>query len=344
MENLGKLFAYVIESKKNNNFFWVRGQANNLYIGSKAVADSDVLNYLSSIIGSSSAVTGWQDRVWLTKFESEYSNWLHSSKNNSIFGLDDYRVSFSTGTTQGFDSFYLRHRDKKFKCLVGEYFYHLKSWVSNKFDWQFIKDSSELEPGDAFVISVPFCDTGDIPGNLDELLNACEKLNIPVLIDCCYYSISCGINLNLSYNCIDTVLFGLSKTFPVANLRIGIRYTKKQITDGQTLHSDINYNHSYSAYIGCMLMQKYSPDYIYDSYNRKQKEICQFLNLTPSYSVIFASGDNSWCEYNRSTMLREYQLDLDPDLFNHRICLNSFYENWELFKKFKAQHENNSKF
>lgn len=335
MENLGKLFAYHVTAKKTNNFFAARGSANNLYIGSTAIADFEVVNYLKSVIVSNDAIGGWQDRQWLDQFEHHYIDWIQSSKNNKVVGLENYRASFSTGSTQGFDSFYIRHRDKKFKCLIGEYFYHLKSWTSNGFNWDFITDPSELLPGDAFIISVPFCDTGDIPANYHELLSTCDKLGIPVLVDCCYYSISSGLLLDFNYQCIDSITFSLSKTFPVANLRIGIRYTQKNITDGQTLHSDINYNHSMSAWIGYLLMQAYSVDYVYEKYNNKQKEVCNFLKLSPSQCVIFASGDATWNTYNRSTMLKEYQLDLDPGLFNNRICLNSFYENWDLFKKFK---------
>lgn len=338
MENLGKLFAYVIESKKSKNFFEVRGQANNLYIGSKSIADDKVTDYIESLLSSPRALSGWKDRKWLDTFEESYLPWIQSSKNNTVFGLDKYRSSFSTGTTQSFDSFYIRHRHRKFKCLVGEYFYHLKSWISNKFEWGFICNVDELDSNDALVISVPFCDTGNVPIDYTDLLNKCEDLKIPVLIDCCYYSISGGLELDFNYSCIDTVTFGLSKTFPVANLRIGIRYTKNSIVDGQTLHSDINYNHSFSAWIGTLLMQEYSPDFIHNKYNQKQKELCDFFGLTPSNTVVFASGGLTWNTYNRSTMLKEYQLDLDPDLFNNRICLNSFYENWDLFKRFKTYY------
>ena len=211
----------------------------------------------------------------------------------------------------------------------------MKSWISNKFNWSFISSINDLQHGDALVLSVPFCDTGNELQHLEKILLHCEKLSIPVLIDCCYYSISAGINYNFVYNCIDTITFSLSKTFPVSNLRIGVRYTRKDIVDGQTLHSDINYNHSWSAWIGYSLMQKFSPDFIYDTYKDQQNEICDFFNLKPSQSVIFACGAESWSTYNRSTMLKEYQLMFDPNLFNNRICLNTFYENWDLFTKFR---------
>jgi hypothetical protein len=339
MENLGKLFAYVLERQKSNNFFKIRGDANNLFIGSRAIADAEVLDQIEQCLNRHS-ISGWQRRHWLDEFENYYSTWLCDSKNNTIHGLNNFKPSFSTGTTQSFDSFYIRHRKKKFKCFVGEYFYHLKSWISNEFDWAFANDINDLEQGDALVISNPFCDTGNTPLQFDKILNHCESKKIPVLIDSCYYSIASGVNLNLNYDCIDTVTFGLSKTFPVANLRIGIRYTKPSIIDGQTLHSDINYNHSLSACIGLHLMNSYSADFVYNKYYEKQREVCADLRLMPSQTAMFASGDANWSTYNRTTMLKEYQLNLDPNLFNNRICLNSFYENWDLYKKFRNCYEN----
>jgi len=339
MENLGKLFAYVLERQRNENFFKVRGAANNLYIGSKAIVDPVVFNSIEQCL-TEHAVSGWKSRDWLDQFESYYSEWLSASKNNKIKGLNNFKPSFSTGTTQSFDSFYIRHRKKKFKCLVGEYFYHLKSWISNSFDWEFVRSVSDLKSGDALVISNPFCDTGNTPVQFKEILDHCELHNIPVLIDSCYFSIAAGVELDLNYDCIDTVAFGLSKTFTVANLRIGIRYTKPSIADGQTLHSDINYNHSLSACVGVHLMKSFAADFIYNSYREKQSEVCSDLGISPSQTVMFASGDAAWSTYNRATMLKEYQLDLDPALFNNRICLNSFYENWDLYKKFRNHNEN----
>lgn len=274
---------------------------------------------------------------YLKEFENSFSSWLLAHSTNKIKGLEHYVPSFSTGTTQAFDSFYLRHRQRRFRCFVGEYFYHLKNWIANDIEWHFITEQDPISANDAVVISTPFCDTGSEHHQLTALLDSCEQLAVPVLVDSAYYVISGDVELNLDYQCVDTVCFSLSKAFPVAQLRIGLRYTRADIFDGQSLHSSINYNHNLSAYIGLEIMQKFGSDYIANRYRDQQQEICQLLpGLSASKCSIFAVGDNTWDSYSRANLLNEYQLDFSPSLFANRICLNAIYENWDIWKLYAS--------
>jgi hypothetical protein len=277
------------------------------------------------------------NKDYLKEFENEFINWLLSHSSNQLQGLEQYVPVFSTGTTQGFDSFYLRHRNCRFRCFVGEYFYHLKNWEANGIDWRFISANDPIVQGDAVVISMPFCDTGSPHPQYKELLDHCERLGIPVLVDCAYYAISGDLKINLDYNCIDTVCFSLSKAFPVAQLRIGVRYCRPNIFDGQSLHSKINYNHNLSAYIGLNIMRAFGSDYIYKTFKSEQQEICSTLpGLTASNCSLFAVGNSQWDDYSRANLLNEYQLTFDPKLFVNRICLNPIYENWDIWKLYAS--------
>lgn len=306
-----------------------------MFQGSRAVRDPKTLEFVSNLLKSDLSEILRTD--YLKEFENTFVSWLLAHSTNKIQGLKNFIPSFSTGTTQGFDSFYLRHRHRRFRCFVGEYFYHLKNWISNDIEWEFITDVDGIHSTDAVVISTPFCDTGSEHRNYKELLAVCQQLSVPVLIDCAYYPISGNMNIDLEYSCIDTVCFSLSKAFPVAQLRIGVRYARKNIFDGQSLHASINYNHNLSAYIGLELMKNFGSDYVYYQYQQQQKEICDLLpGLTASRSVIFAEGDNTWDLYSRANLLNEYQLDFSPDLFANRICLNAIYENWDIWKLYAS--------
>ena len=203
-----------------------------------------------------------------------------------------------------------------------------------------MSDSDPLREGDVFVLSLPFCDTGNLINDYHLLLEKCDDLNIPVLIDCCYYTIAGNVNINVNYDCIDTVCFSLSKAFPVAHLRIGVRYTKSKIYDGQKLHHSINYNNVLSAYIGCAITDNYPADYVFNKFKDQQIEICDFFNLEPSQSVNFAIGDSTWHHYSRKNLLNAYGLTFDSTLFKNRISLNVMYENWSTFQLFKNEYRN----
>lgn len=332
-----KLLSWVAAARQCQDFYKIRSQAKLMLQGSRPVQDPLVVAHIKQTFNRSL----FDESVninHLHTFKNTMHDWLHQHPGNRILGLDQMSRNFSAGTTQSFDSFYYRHRHRRMRCLVGEYFYHLKSWIANQVPWSFLSDTDPLDPGDALVISLPFCDTGDQPRNFENLLDQCDKMAVPVLIDCCYYTISTGIHADLSRNCVDTVAFSLSKAFPLAHLRIGLRYTKPDVQDGQTLHDVINYNNCLAAYLGTEIIRRFGADHVYQTYCQQQQEVCDYFGLEPSQSVIFASGDHGWDSYSRKHLLAIYKLDLDASWFNNRICLVSFFDNWDIFQKIK--HEN----
>jgi hypothetical protein len=333
MLTLHKQLAWMIAARDVSEFYLNRSQVQHLYQGSRAIRDDLILHKINQTL----ACNTWQHTNNLISFKQDFAPWLQEHSSNCITGLDQYQPTFSAGTTQSFDSFYFRHRAKRFRCFVGEYFYHLKTWLSNDVNWSFITEADPLQSGDALVISTPFCDTGSMHPDFESVIAQCNQLNIPVLVDACYYVISGGIELDVSAPCIDTVAFSLSKAFPVANLRIGMRYTRADTFDGQNLHDAINYNNTLSAQIGNALIRNYSSDYIYNHYREQQLEFCNTVGITASNSVLFATGDSAWNDYNRSNLLQQYQLSFDPNLFVNRISLAPVFENWDLFELLKNE-------
>src|SRR6056300_458006 len=71
------------------------------------------------------------------KYCDTYREWIQSTQLNNIIGLDDFRfATFSMGTTESFDKFYVRHKDRQVKVLKGEYSYH-----HHATDIEYIEDS-----------------------------------------------------------------------------------------------------------------------------------------------------------------------------------------------------------
>jgi hypothetical protein len=67
-----------------------------------------------------------------------------------------------------------------------------------------------IQTNDAVVISLPFSDYGKEHPRMREILDECEKWEVPVLIDCAYYVIARDINFDFSkYSCIEDITFSL---------------------------------------------------------------------------------------------------------------------------------------
>jgi len=229
---------------------------------------------------------------------NSYDSWIKSTQHNSVKGLDKFKFRcYSQGTTESFDKFYQRNHHKRFRCFLGEYMYHRLAW-RDVYNWKWLEDD-KLHENDAVIISLPFADTGDKHRDYDRVLKQCEFLKIPVLIDCAYFGICHDIEFDLDYECITDVTFSLSKSFPVAYARIGIRYTRDDTDDTMFVYHKINYNNKLGAAIGLRFMEKFSPDYISSKYKDQQLEFCKTLGVEPSKTVFFGLGDERWKDYNR---------------------------------------------
>lgn len=262
-----------------------------------AVPDPDVEKYIDSL--SINALVVSNDKSISTEFIQNYREWVSSSKLNTFKGLESFKYAcFSNGTTEAFEKFYHKNSNRRFRCFKGEYLYHKLAW-RNTHSWAWLDDES-LDSNDAVVISLPFSNTGNKHINHDVVLKECEALNVPVLIDCAYLGICSNIDFDFSYKCITDITFSLSKTFPVAHARIGMRLTREDDDDILFVTNKSDYINRISCYLGNAIINKFTPDYIPNKYRDKQIEICNKLSIQPSNTVLFGNAElDRYTEYNR---------------------------------------------
>lgn len=265
--------------------------------GAGAVQDADQLQCIRDI--KIDLDTTLNDGDIQSKFLHGYQQWIASSKTNTWIGLQEFECAvFANATTEVFDKFYLKHARRRFRCFRGEYMYHILSWRNCFPNWIYI-DQAPLHPMDAVVISYPFSDTGGKHAGLDDLLDQCSSMGIPVLLDCAYFGLCQGLTFDLTWPCITDVSFSLSKSFPLANARIGMRLTRRDDDDPLFVINKTNYTNRIGSMIGLHMIENFSADYIPQRYRDLQHQWCQKINAKPSDSVIFGLGDSNWSRYDR---------------------------------------------
>ena len=156
----------------------------------------------------------------------KYAKWIQSSKLNNIKNLRKFKfMTFANGSSQVFDYFYAKNRTRRFRAYKGEYAYHFTSWRNHFPNWNYLKNI-DIKKNDAVIISMPFSDTGSKHSEMDDLIKICNKLDVPVLVDCCYLAMCKGIEFDFNQKCVKEISFSLSKAFPVSRVRIGMRLSK----------------------------------------------------------------------------------------------------------------------
>jgi hypothetical protein len=271
---------------------------NQLPFGASSfLKDHDTINQLQIFNPNFSEVLA--DENIVGDFCKNYLAWIKDSKNNSLIGIDHFPFfAYSQGTSEAFDKFYIKNHTRRFRCFKGEYMYHQLAWRNSWPDWKFIEDSP-LDSNDAVVISLPFSDTGNKHINHDTILKMCTELKIPVLIDCAYYSVSSDIKFDFTHECITDITFSLSKVFPVAHARIGMRLTKYDDDDILFVYQKSSYTNRIGATIGNLFLTNFNTDYIVNKYKDKQKSFCKILEVEPSNTILFGLGTSGWEMYSR---------------------------------------------
>jgi len=260
---------------------------------SAAINDSDVLEAMQDI-----DLTKLSDVNINKEFCKAYLEWIKSHSHTNR-GLEQFKYAvYSHGTSEAFDKFYLKNLNRRFRIFKSEYLYHQLAWRNSKLDWKYIEDA-RLDKNDAVVISYPFADTGNKHEKMDFILQNCSAMGIPVLIDCAYYTISTGLEFNFNHECITDITFSLSKTFPVAHARIGMRLTKEDDDDTLFVYEKANYQNRLGAILGLKLINNFNSNYIVNKYRDTQLEFCKLTKTKPSSTVLFGLGDATWNDYNR---------------------------------------------
>ena len=248
------------------------------------------------------------------KFLQKYLSWIKSSKLNKLKNLSLFKYScFANGSSQIFDYFYSKYKNRNFRAFKGEYAYHYAAWRNNYKNWKYLDNSLNLKTNDAVVISLPFSDSGSTHPLMDNLIKICNKKNIPVLIDCCHFAMCKDINFNFNQKCIKVISFSLSKAFPISRLRVGMRLTRKDDDDSLFFLNKLGLVNRFSIYIALNLINKFKFDYIYKKYKSKQDFYCKKMKINPSNIVAIATGGFQWKKYNRGGDW-------------NRLCLSSLYE------------------
>jgi len=297
-----------MKNKKFNNV-----DKNLPYRSIRAINDPSVLNYLTKLTKQLNFHKITKDKSIQKKFLDYYIKWIKNTKLNRLKNLHKFsQACFSSGSTQVFDYFYAKNKTRRFRAFKGEYAYHYSSWRNHFKNWKII-ENLDLKKNDAVVVSLPFSDTGSKHSQMEKLIKKCNKLNIPVLVDCCYFSMCKGIEFDFNQKCITEIAFSLSKAFPVSRLRVGMRLSKKDDDDPLFFVNKLGLTNRIAAYYGYNLIKKFKFDYLYTKYEKKQKYYCDKMSLKPSSVVNLATGGKEWNLYNRGNE-------------TNRLCLANLYE------------------
>ena len=237
-------------------------------------------NYLESLFEQ--ITTGWtadHTLAGIDKFKHQAVNWMLSSTLNRLSGFDSFdRVDVIIGCTQFIDNIYMQCQPQ---VLVGDYRYHAR--LGNVFS-----QPGLLREGIPLIISMPFPSTGAVHTQMREILDEAQDKGISVHVDGAWLTCCRGIDFDLLHPSIKSVGISLSKGLGLGWNRIGLRWTKDQVTDSISIMNDFNMNCRMLTMVGSHVLNNVEPDYLWKTYGELNAKVCKDFNLTPSNAVHMA--------------------------------------------------------
>lgn len=253
---------------------------------------------LTTINFGSLSLQRWQHQ----EYQERFQDWIYQSRYNKVIGLDLFPISaYSCGSLESIVSFVHRH------CVNRRIRFSRAEFVGSKIaanharaQWCFLEEQ-DISQSDAVILSFPFSGNGSIYPQYQEIIDRCDRLEVPVLIDACYYPISHGITLDVSAPCITDVVFSQSKSISV-QMRLGLRFCKIDHDDIVQTNSNLGLFNRLGAFIGMNIMQEYSHDWFVNKYRPRHHEVCSQYQIEPTNTFTLAiSQDPQYLRggYNR---------------------------------------------
>lgn len=218
------------------------------------------------------------------QFKDTFIKWLKDHKFSNFKGLDAFpRLDIINGCTQFIDDLY--QRCGTLQIFENDYKYHWR--LNPNIEYTTI---DTLDPTKELLISMPFPFYGDVHLDMQEILDAAHKKNIPVHIDGAWISCIRDIEFDFNHPAIETIGISLSKGGLGGN-RIGLRFARKTPKGAVTIMNDFNMNSQALVSLGIKFMEELGPEYFWNIYGEAYKKVLEDFSLEPTKAVHLARKD-----------------------------------------------------
>ena len=220
------------------------------------------------------------------QFKEVFVNWLKSHKFSKFEGLEAFpRLDIINGCTQFIDDLY--QRCGTLQTFENDYKYHWR--LNNDIVYATI---DTLDPNKELLISMPFPFYGDVHPHMNEILDKCHELQIPVHLDGAWISCIRDIEFNFDHPAIQTFGISLSKGGMGGN-RVGLRFARKTPEGAVTIMNDFNMNSQALVSMGIKFMEDLGPEYFWTLYEDAYNQVLTDFNLQPTKAIHLAKKDGS---------------------------------------------------
>lgn len=214
-----------------------------------------------------------------TRFRTAAAKFFTSSQRYQLQGIEQFvHHDITMGCNHFIDNLIMQHGVSGLQIFEHDYKYYQRLCPGITF-----AQVNKLIPGKPVLIAAP------IPGYLDlhpqwaEIVAECENKNIPMHLDASWLGAATDIVLDLGSPAIRSVCMSLSKGLGMHWNRVGLRWSRDQDpTDSISIYNRFDMIPESLVRNGMVAMSQVEPDYLWNTYGDRHREICRALKLRPS--------------------------------------------------------------
>lgn len=217
-------------------------------------------------------------------FKKTFLTFLDGHTLSNLRGYDKFpHLDVCIGCTQFIDDLYQRLGPTGLMTFRREYKYH---WRLNQ-NIVYTKIET-LDPTKELLISMPFPFYGDVHPKMNNILDRCHQLGIPVHIDGAYITCSRDIDFDFDHPAIKTFAISLSKG-GLGPDRVALRFARTRPEGAITLMNEFNMLCQSLLHVGIAYMNELGPEYFWRKYGAAYEKVCADFDLLPTKAIHLAT-------------------------------------------------------
>lgn len=224
------------------------------------------------------------------EFKIEFTDWLHAGSLNNLTGFDAFpERDICNGCTQFIHDLYISYGPSGLMTVQNDYRYHwrlnkeIEYMTLNNIEMFSLNKDGSRKP---LLITMPFPHISDVHHDMDELLDKCNDLDIPVHIDGAWITCCRDITFNFDHPAIKSFAISLSKGLGLGWSRIGVRYSRKNDPRSSIyIINDHGMNCMPLTWLGLHFLRNLEPDYCWRKYGKAYYKVCFDFDLIPTKAI-----------------------------------------------------------
>jgi hypothetical protein len=230
----------------------------------------------------------------------------------------EYEMTAMADTVHCVYEFLYKHKDRNPVIFNGEFWYYGKI-INSK-----INRPDQIKKDSVLIISYPFMEQLSVREDMNQILNRCTELGVPVLLDCIWLPLTSQTYKLQNTDCIEIVTHSVTKMLPLAGVKGGFCFYKKPLPI-EMRHNEIH--GKVGAYFLKQMIEQKGYWYVRDSHKHLQEKWCSILDLEKHNIVnagIFNEG-HPLAEFGAKQMNTMNLFSLNP-FFNHDAVCTRFLQ------------------